>query len=150
YDTGSTTTTPFAMGLVQTLLVALGLGVAAYRWLRTRRGDSNDTPRPFDIFHFSFFILGLIISTFMITPLSSVLWDRLPLLPFVQFPWRFLSVQSLFASAIIGWIVDDGGGTTDASIAPLRSSIVAGGLAAFCILPTLISLHPDFIPLTDA
>ena len=41
---------------------------------------------------------GLLISTFMITPLSRPLWDHVPYLPFVQFPWRFLTVQAVFTA----------------------------------------------------
>jgi hypothetical protein len=38
----------------------------------------------------------------MITPLSRPLWENLPLLPFTQFPWRFLSVQALFGAMAAG------------------------------------------------
>jgi hypothetical protein len=37
-----------------------------------------------------FLVFGLLASTFMITRFSGPLWERVPLLPFVQFPWRFL------------------------------------------------------------
>jgi hypothetical protein len=42
--------------------------------------------------------------TFLITPLSRPLWDTIPLLPFVQFPWRLLAVQALPVSLIIGYL----------------------------------------------
>ncbi len=51
-----------------------------------------------------YLLLGMVISTLMITPLSKPLWDHLPLLPMVQFPWRFLSVQALFAAAVLGMV----------------------------------------------
>lgn len=42
--------------------------------------------------------VGLIGATLMITPYSRVLWEYVPLLPYVQFPWRFLSIQAFFAA----------------------------------------------------
>ena len=41
-----------------------------------------------------FICLTTLIATFMITPASQPLWEYLPLLPFTQFPWRFLSIQA--------------------------------------------------------
>ena len=36
------------------------------------------------------------ISLFMIHPRSVVIWDKISILTFVQFPWRFLTIASLF------------------------------------------------------
>jgi hypothetical protein len=80
--------TPFAMGLVQAVFAALG-GLA----LLTRGSQQRSEAR------WRFILLGLPISTAMITPLSRLLWDHLPLLSIAQFPWRFLSVQALFTAA---------------------------------------------------
>jgi hypothetical protein len=79
---------PFAMGLPQALLGALGGLLLLARALRGRVEAV-----------WGFVLVGLLISTLMITPLSRPLWDRLPLLAVVQFPWRFLSVQALFVAA---------------------------------------------------
>lgn len=52
-----------------------------------------------------FIIVTILISTFMMTPASRLLWDQLPLLSFTQFPWRFLSVQAFgigLATAVFG------------------------------------------------
>ncbi|MEA3308733.1 MAG: hypothetical protein U9Q70_04370 [Chloroflexota bacterium] len=49
------------------------------------------------------------VATFMITPLSRPLWEYLPLLAKTQFPWRFLSVQALFAAAVTGGIARERG-----------------------------------------
>ncbi len=46
----------------------------------------------------AFIVIGLALSTLMITPLSAPLWEAVPLLPVAQFPWRFLSVQALFTA----------------------------------------------------
>jgi hypothetical protein len=86
------THTPFAMGLTQAVLAAAGVMAL----LNSRRGSIG-----FRLF----ILLGLSASTVMITPLSKFLWDALPLLPLAQFPWRFLSVQALFTSLAIGYLV---------------------------------------------
>jgi hypothetical protein len=86
----------FAMGLAQAVLVGGGL-VAVVVWLR--RGETGRrTGRAGALFA----VAGLLAATFMITPLSRPLWDALPLLPFTQFPWRFLSVQALAGALATG------------------------------------------------
>jgi len=86
--------TPFAMGLPQAAFAVLGGLVLLARLLRGRLG-----PRWGSV------LLGLLVSTAMITPLSKPLWDLVPLLATTQFPWRFLSVQALFAAAATAALV---------------------------------------------
>jgi len=91
----------FAMGLVQAVCAAIGIVV----WVIRRdhiiiRGDHKGRP------YGGIILPGLLISTVMITPLSRPLWDHLPFLSVVQFPWRFLSVQALFTAAMTGQIAD--------------------------------------------
>ncbi len=86
--------TPFAMGLVQAVLALAGLVAILWRGLRRRRLDAPDLLT----------LLTLAIATLMVTPLSRPLWDRLPLLSIVQFPWRFLSLQALATSLAIGYL----------------------------------------------
>jgi len=86
---------PFRMGLVQALLVVAGVVCIAVRWLRTRRVDFGD----------AYAMLLLALSTWMITPWSSRVWEKLPLLPMVQFPWRFLSVQAVAAGILASGLV---------------------------------------------
>ena len=93
---------PFAMGLVQAVLALCGLITLFVRAGRGFRPSGRHGRRE------GFLLLGLLVSTWMITPLSKLLWDRLPLLPMVQFPWRFLSVQALFAAAVLAALVPRG------------------------------------------
>lgn len=46
--------------------------------------------------------LAAAILLFMVLPASRILWDRLPLLYFVQFPWRFLGPASLLLAVLAG------------------------------------------------
>ncbi len=121
--------TPFAMGLVQALLAGLGAVVLVAGWIRRRRLDGWGV----------FVLVGLSLSTLMITPLSRPLWDHLPLLPFVQFPWRFLSVQALFAALAIGYLADSGFGAQTQVLRRVVSLLCAALLTA----ASLWSLHPD-------
>ncbi len=56
------------------------------------------------LFDWSLIVACCALSVFMITPLSSPVWERAPLLPLAQFPWRFLSIQSCFGALLIGGI----------------------------------------------
>lgn len=81
----------FKMGLVQAVTAVLGLLVLLIK-------------KPGSAAVRTFIVIGLVVATFMITPLSRPLWDNLPLLPFTQFPWRFLSVQAFTTALATGAI----------------------------------------------
>ncbi len=128
YDIAPGGPTPFAMGLAQAVLAGLG-GLALLNRRRIGRG-------------WWFVLLGLAVSTLMITPLSRPLWARLPLLPLVQFPWRFLSVQALFAAAI-----------TASNLQPptsnLQPPLYLLAAAMLLAVSALFPLQPDRLPITS-
>ncbi|MBC7261064.1 MAG: hypothetical protein H5T63_03540, partial [Chloroflexi bacterium] len=86
---------PFRMGLVQAVLALAGIIAIVIGWIRQRRMEAQS----------AFGVLLLAFSTWMITPLSRPLWDNLPLLPMVQFPWRFLSLQALGTSLVAAYLI---------------------------------------------
>ncbi|MCS7054988.1 MAG: 6-pyruvoyl-tetrahydropterin synthase-related protein [Thermoflexales bacterium] len=103
----------FAMGAAQAVLTAAGC--AAWWWNNRRTNRSHHT-------------LALIaalfaLSTFMITPLSSFIWERVPLLPLAQFPWRFLSVQAAFGALLVGGLGTVATGRRSALIAPALATV---------------------------
>lgn len=147
FDVGSSTAaTPFAMGLAQSIILFIAVGVVALRRFRSFRAPSEESS--VITLHFAFALLGLLLSTFMITRLSGPLWANLPLLPFVQFPWRFLSVQSLFVSALIGLAVHKIP-DTEYSILDIARWPVFVLSIGYCVL-SIAGLRPDFVPVTDA
>jgi hypothetical protein len=83
-----------------------------------------------------FVLIGLALSTFMITPLSKPLWDTLPLLSYTQFPWRFLSIQALFVSLTIGYLAIP-------FPHPARLAIPIG---LILVASVLFTLRPDYLP----
>jgi len=134
---------PFAMGGPQTLLVVVGLLFLLRFAIDKRRRTTDDGEKIKDVGRASptgvYLIIGLLFSTAMITPLSRPLWDHVPLLSMVQFPWRFLSVQALFAAVV--------------AAAPLlswrgwRGWGMAGAAAVLLVASTLLSLQPERLPI---
>jgi hypothetical protein len=125
------------MGLVQALTAVFGL-CATYYGLRIASAtpDAQHTIRntvPL------FASATLLMATFMISPLSRPLWDHLPLLPFTQFPWRFLSVQALGAALV----------TAGLARLPRRQYFVPLLLGAL-LWGSLGNLPADHLILTDA
>ena len=139
FDTAAGQPTPFSMGLAQAIATGLGLAAMVVGALRARRWTVTHT----------FLLLGLALATFMITPASAWLWANLPLLRYTQFPWRFLSIQALFAAALIAHLVP-----ADANALQKRPSwlrgVLAVGIGLVLAVTSLARLRPDFIPLTDA
>lgn len=127
----------FSMGLVQTVTAVLGF-VALFIFGWHRRASSAKDAAYFRAFPL-FIAMTFIVATLMITPPSRPLWDHLPLLPFTQFPWRFLSVQA-FAAALA---------TAALAQLPARRLVVllAGGLL---IASSLGRLTTDHLLLADA
>jgi len=76
-------------------LVHLGLAVLAMAgWW-----SFKDKEKRFNVIFFSLVLISLI---FMVLPQSVVVWDHLPLLEYVQFPFRFLGIASLAAALLAG------------------------------------------------
>jgi hypothetical protein len=75
---------PIHLGLVPTILAAVGFVVGLARWRdRERRAM------------LVFFVLVAIVMIWMSTDASLWAWENLPLIAFVQFPWRFIGRAAL-------------------------------------------------------
>ncbi|MBC7258428.1 MAG: hypothetical protein H5T65_04205 [Chloroflexi bacterium] len=122
--------TPFAMGLVQAALAVAGAAWMVVSWARRRRVDGGEL----------WALAFVAAATVFITPLSRPLWERIPLLPFAQFPWRFLSVQALAAALVIGRIGD---------VRPSRAWI-AQGAALLVAVSAILSIQPTYLHVGDA
>lgn len=132
FDYGVDGGNAFRMGFLQAVTAVAGLITLVAIGLRRRNGR----PSPAALL---FIVLTFVGATFMITPLSRPLWDHLPLLPFTQFPWRFLSVQAFAAALATGalaWL-------------PRRRWLVPL-LAGLLLAGALGNLHPDHLLVTDA
>ena len=132
YDVGKTT--PFAMSSVQAALAAIGVVVIAVKAIRQRRLDRLS----------AFTLIGLLISTWLITPLSKPVWDHLPFWPLLQFPWRYLSAQAVFTALATAQVA---GSKTQATRGKTEYGIrntqyVTGALGLLLALTALANLHP--------
>jgi hypothetical protein len=86
---------PRSLGLVQ---LALALLAMAGWW------SFKDREKRFNVLFFSLVLISLI---FMVLPQSVAVWDLMPLLAYVQFPWRFLGLASLAAALLTGAAISD-------------------------------------------
>ncbi len=104
--------TPRSLGWPQLILALIaGLGtafVAASLKLAFTLMDSKQARPPIlrdlEAIRLHIFLLwaGVLALTAMMLPLSVGIWDRVPLLRFIQFPWRFLGPASLFLAVLAG------------------------------------------------
>ncbi len=81
--------------------------------------------------------LGLLVLVGLMLPLSVGVWDRLPLLRFVQFPWRFLGPADLFLALLAG---------AGAAHLPGPDRIRLPVISALVIVFALTWLFPHFYP----
>ncbi len=134
----------FRMGLVQAVTAVLGLITLLIYKNRMQiapiNADSQPAPAPQPSCSpaLLFITASLLIATFMITPLAQPLWDNLPLLPFTQFPWRFLSVQAFAGSLAVGGL----------ALLPWRK-VVVPVTAVLLLTAGLGHLKTDHLAITD-
>lgn len=83
----------FQIGWLHWGMVAVAGGVSFYFWLRKKRSKLWTT-----CFFFALFVLAV----FMTHAKSIFIWEAVPLLSFVQFPWRFLALAMLASSFLVG------------------------------------------------
>ncbi len=127
----------FTMGLTQAAAAMAGVVAVTAFHFRSRRADNAlaRQRRTQQVLVLGSFLLA----TFMTTPLSKPVWDHLPLLPLVQFPWRFLSIQALFAATLVGAVTEPG-----LLIERLGHQwAVTALMAVLLVLAALLQLSPD-------
>ncbi|MFH1084977.1 MAG: 6-pyruvoyl-tetrahydropterin synthase-related protein, partial [Chloroflexota bacterium] len=120
---------PFAMGLAQAALGLAGLGALVARRARGRRLGPT----------WALAALALVGYTWLITPWSRPVWERLPLLAYAQFPWRLLAVQALLLGLVAAQLAEVAG-------ARLRLGVALAG-AALLAVAGLGALRLDRLPL---
>lgn len=114
---GSTSPMSLQVGLVQQGIVLLSIIFFIVFLLRKKRFGKFITKlvkriglnvsikiEKLDLMHFCLFFFLFAISIFLMTNSSLFLWNTVPLLSFVLYPWRFLAI-SVFSSAILSSFV---------------------------------------------
>ncbi|NCF65688.1 MAG: hypothetical protein GWP61_06930 [Chloroflexi bacterium] len=79
----------FNLGIAQWLLGGLGLVLLLARKVRQGR-------------HLAFFAVALVVLLFMMLPMSTIIWETIPFLPFFQFPWRLLGAVAAMLAILAG------------------------------------------------
>lgn len=126
--------TPFALGLVQAGLIVLGMVTVVIGWLEPK-GTRSLAKAPSN----AFWLMGLLLGVYLITPLSRPLWANLPVLPLIQFPWRFLSVVAFFGALVIGELGEQ---------LP-RPWWVTVGATVLLLGGAVGSLRPEYLPIGE-
>jgi len=52
-----------------------------------------------------FWVISLVVALFMTTAYSAFIWQSIPFLPIVQFPWRYLALVGFLASVLAGYFL---------------------------------------------
>ena len=132
---------PRSLGLVQ---LALAL-VAMIGWW-----NFKDREKRFNVVFFSLVLISLM---FMGLPQSVAVWDHLPLLEYVQFPFRFLGIASLAAAVLAGAAIHLLSRLTfHVSRFAKRPSLIVGGVLVVEVLIIAFSLpwlYPRYCYTTD-
>lgn len=81
----------FQLGKPNILFLVITSITAVIYWLRKKKFDQY-------LKSFTFFLFMFLFSLFMTTQYSAFIWDRIPYLWYIQFPWRFLTFAGLFAA----------------------------------------------------
>jgi len=143
---------PFALGGLQAGLAIAGLaGLAAATLLRRR--------------HPALLVALAALAAYAvwpITPSSAVVWAHVPLLPMVQFPWRFLSIASLATALLPAAALSalgSAGRRAPAKPQPVRrgstslqaiEALLAVALSTLIAWSALALLRPEPLPLREA
>lgn len=84
------------LGQAQALVAALGLAAGVWRWRRLPRTARLSLP----------LWLGLLVfALFMQSQAAAVLWEHVPGLLLLQFPWRWQAVAALATALLSGYLV---------------------------------------------
>ncbi|MDJ0756932.1 MAG: hypothetical protein QNJ45_25600 [Ardenticatenaceae bacterium] len=92
----------FNLGLIQWVTALLSGLLWVIVQLTVYLGRKPSLPNPYQA---NFFILSALILLALMLPLSTGVWQTLPLLPFLQFPWRLLGPMALILAVLCGSMI---------------------------------------------
>ncbi len=132
---------PFQIGQVHWILSILVISILIYKYAAKKRS----LPESSTLLAITFSILAAWFAAFMAHQNSTFIWQRIHLLAFVQFPWRFLALVIFAFSFAAGSIF---------VLLPKRLAVITGTL----LIIVLVALNWNYFlpkggkmgPLTDA
>ena len=114
----------FNLGVAQWILAAVGVVMLILRRAR-------------QFWHGLFFAITAVTLIFMMTPVSTFIWEAVPILPYFQFPWRLLGATAVMLAILAGIGVDS---ILQMNGSKLSSNWRGGLVAAFVLLPMFFGL----------
>lgn len=88
----------FNLGVAQWALGGLGMGFAVWR---TARRQWSHAAEPL------FFTLAALLLVALMLPFSTAMWEAIPLLPYIQFPWRLLGPAVSLLAILAGYAMHE-------------------------------------------
>lgn len=85
------------LGTIQWLVMGMIVVLGILKWRKIKRDGS--------IYLFGILFITFLLSLFMQHNRSTSIWLGIPLLQFVQFPWRFMAISVFLAAVISGGLV---------------------------------------------
>jgi len=86
----------FQLGIIQWIMLGLVLAISVINIKNFKKDKS---------LHLAGVFIGLFLfSLFLQHNKSTFIWLKIPLLQFVQFPWRFMAFSTFFAALIVGYL----------------------------------------------
>ncbi len=140
----------FQLGALIVVLVVIvlwvGLGKRGDKVTRWQ-GDPHSTHHAPRTTHHALLIYltcALLALLFVMTPLSRPLWEAIPPLAVIQFPWRLLALAGFVGCGLIGvgmggWGDGEKGGWGDSINLPISQSLLAPSFVLFCLLAIFAS-----------
>jgi hypothetical protein len=93
-----------------------------------------------------FFVLATLLFAFLVTPLSTFLWDLIPSAAFVQFPWRFLGPAAFTLAMSLGVLFRDGSEMQDSERRTAVHMVRFTLVPALVLLALFVSALPNMYP----
>lgn len=92
----------FKIGKLHIIVAVFAFFLAIAHLLKNITGNKLST---FNLQLSTLFFFLFLLSAFMTTLYSEFIWDLIPPLAYLQFPWRFLTFTALFSSILVGALI---------------------------------------------
>ncbi|MDP2725941.1 MAG: hypothetical protein Q8P59_00215, partial [Dehalococcoidia bacterium] len=126
---------PVELGLVQVIMATAALGLLVWQ----RRKGKNEV-----FGHLSFLTLAALVYYAIMFPWSLFLWEKVPLMSYLQSPWRLLPFLTLSTAVLIGYL-----GRWAACLRSRWGTVALGLLVLLATVPNVVNLQPRYVDLRE-